>query len=268
MAEKTVLLKKEGHIATITLNRPDVLNALDDTVFNGVLDALADINRDENCRVAVLTGAGRAFSASADINWESKGKDSMLPDTDIDEGIRMIRHTAQAVTKGIIELEKPTIAMINGLAIGTAFDWVLACDLRVASTEAKFMNAFIHMGIFPNSGACWTYPKHMGLTKAFELLYTGDWLSAEEAFKIGFLNRLTTPENLEKETMALANKVAQKAPIAVRMMKRQVYQALFNNLDAILDLGADAEMITLKTQDHKEALAAFRTKRKPTFKGK
>jgi len=263
LAEKTILVKKQDNIATIIMNRPEVMNALNHTMFMEFLAALADVNQDENIRVAIITGAGKAFCASADVEYESKGKDALLPDTEIEEGIRYIRHTAQAITKAIIDLEKPTIGMINGAAVGDGFDWALACDLRVGSTNARFMNAFIRMGIAPNSGAPWLYPKLMGLTKSFELLYTGDWLKAEEANKIGLFNRLVAPEDLEKETLALAHKIAEQAPIPIRMMKRQVYQGLQTSFDVILDLAGDAEMICVKTQDHKEALAAFRAKRKP-----
>ncbi len=182
--------------------------------------------------------------------------------------MRYIRHTAQAITKGIINLEKPTIAMINGLAVGDGFDWVLACDLRVASTNARFMNAFIRMALAPNTGATWLFPRLMGMAKTFELLYTGDWLMAEEANKLGLFNKLVAPEDLEKETMALARKIAKQAPIPIRMMKAQVYRGLETNFDVILDLAGDAEMICVKTEDHKEALAAFRAKREPVFKGR
>lgn len=268
MTAKTILVKKEEHISTITMNRPEVLNALNHTMFEEFLAALAEVNRDEDVRVVIITGAGKAFCASADLNAESKGKDSLLPDTPIEEGVRYIRHTAQAITKGIINLEKPTIAMINGLAVGDGFDWVLACDLRVASTNARFMNAFIRMAIAPNSGATWFFPRLMGMAKAFELLYTGDWLMAEEADKLGLFNKLVAPEDLEKETMALARKIAKQAPIPIRMMKAQVYRGLETNFDVILDLAGDAEMICVKTEDHKEALAAFRAKREPVFKGR
>ena len=268
MTAKTILVKKEEHISTITMNRPEVLNALNHTMFEEFLAALAEVNRDEDVRVVIITGAGKAFCASADLNAESKGKDSLLPDTPIEEGVRYIRHTAQAITRGIINLEKPTIAMINGLAVGDGFDWVLACDLRVASTNARFMNAFIRMAIAPNSGATWFFPRLMGMTKAFELLYTGDWLMAEEADKLGLFNKLVAPEDLEKETMALARKIAKQAPIPIRMMKAQVYRGLETNFDVILDLAGDAEMICVKTEDHKEALAAFRAKREPVFKGR
>ena len=268
MTAKTILVKKEDHIATITMNRPEVMNALSHALFEEFLAALAEVNRDEDVWVVIITGAGKAFCASADLNAESKGKDSLLPDTPIEEGVRYIRHTAQAITKAIINLEKPTIAMVNGLAVGDGFDWVLACDLRVASTNAKFMNAFIRMALAPNTGATWLLPRALGMMKALELLYTGDWLTAEEADKLGLFTKLVAPEDLEKETMALARKIARQAPIPNRMVKSQAYRGLETNFDVILDLSGDAEIICLKTEDHKEALAAFRAKREPVFKGK
>lgn len=268
MTGKTVLLKKEDHIATITMNRPEVYNALDHTLFEDLLGALKEVNADDDVRVVILTGAGKAFCSGVDLKSKSEGGDALLPNTAIDEGVRYIRHFPQAITRGIIQLEKPTIAMINGVAVADGFDWVLACDLRVASTNAKFMNAFIRMALFPNTGATWLLPRAIGLTKAFELLYTGDWLSAEEANKLGLFNKLVAPEDLEKETMALARKIAKQAPIPMRMMKRQTWQGLETSFDVILDLAGDAEMICVKTEDHKAALAAFRAKKEPEFKGK
>ena len=268
MQAKTVVVKKEDHIATITLNRPEAMNALNHSLFEEFLAALGEVNRDDDVWVVIITGAGKAFCVGVDIKEKSGGADRLLPDTTIEEGIRYARHYPQAITRAIIDLEKPTIAMVNGPALADGFDWALACDLRVASTNARFMNAFIRMAVFPNTGATWLMPRVLGMTKAFELLYTGEWLNAEEADRLGILNRLASPENLEKETMALAKRIASQAPIPIRMMKRQVWLGMETNFDAILDLAGDAEMICLKTEDHKEALAAFRQKREPVFKGK
>ncbi|MBW2137921.1 MAG: enoyl-CoA hydratase/isomerase family protein [Deltaproteobacteria bacterium] len=268
MPYDTIVLKKEGSIATVILNRPEVMNAISPQMFDELNDSLGDVAGDKDIRVVVLTGAGHAFSASVDIEAESDGKDRFLPDLSPEAQRRFVQDVPQRVTKAIFNLEKPTIAMVNGPAVGDAFDWVLACDLRVASTNAKFMCGFIRMGLIPDTGATWFYPRLLGLTRALELLFTEDWLDADEAYRIGLLNRLVPPEELESATMALAKKVAGQAPIAVKLAKMHVYRGLQMSLHESLDMAASDEVMALGTQDHKEALAAFRKRRRPVFKGK
>ena len=164
-------------------------------------------------------------------------------------------------------MEKPTIAMINGVCLGAGFDLALACDLRIASEKARFMCGFVKIGLFPGFGAAWLYPRTMGLAKAFELLFTGDTLEAKEAKEIGLLNKLTTPEELESVTMTLAKKITDGPPIALRLMKSQVYKGLGTDLVTALDEAAICESITLASMDHKEGITAFREKRTPSFEG-
>lgn len=268
MAYETIIVKKEDGVATVVLNRPQVLNAVNHQMFVELNRALDEVDADDGVRVMVLTGAGRAFCASVDIKEKRGNKDRLLEDVGIEDVRRYCRSYPQRITRGIVNLQKPTIAMVNGLAVGDGFDWVLACDLRVGSTAARFANAVVGLGLVSNTGATWFYPRHMGLGKAFELLYTGAWLEAEEAYRIGLLNKLTQPEDLEKETMALARKIAKQAPVAVRLTKMNVYRGLEMDLDAALELAADGEAMTLKTEDHREAMAAFLEKREPKFKGR
>jgi len=265
---ETIILKKRGAIATIVLNRPEVLNAISPIMFDELDNAFKDVDADADIRVVILTGSGRAFSASVDLEEETNGKDRFLPDMGPDEQRQFVREFPQKVTKTIMEMEKPTIAMVNGPAIGDAFDWVLACDLRVASTKARFMCGFVRMGLIPDTGATWFYPRLLGLPKTFELLFTENWLEAEEAYRIGMLNRLVQPGELESETMAMANQVARQAPIAVKLSKAHVYRGLKMSLDDSLEMAADGEILAMATEDHREALAAFREKRKPVFKGR
>ena len=265
---ETIILKKRGAIATIVLNRPEVLNAISPIMFDELDNAFKDVDADADIRVVILTGAGRAFSASVDLEEETNGKDRFLPDMGPDEQRQFVREFPQRVTRAIMDIEKPTIAMVNGPAIGDAFDWVLACDLRVASTKARFMCGFVRMGLIPDTGATWFYPRLLGLPKTFELLFTENWLEAEEAYRIGMLNRLVQPGELESETMAMANQVARQAPIAVKLSKAHVYRGLKMSLNDSLEMAADGEIVAMATEDHREALAAFREKRKPVFKGR
>lgn len=269
MKFETVILKKEGHVATIILNRPQMLNAITAQMFEELIAALKDVNDDENIRVMVLTGAGKAFCSSLDIK-EAKAEvgKRLLPDMGIEELRQFARHNPQKVTVGIRNMEKPTIAMVNGLAIADGFDWVLACDIRIGSENARFMNGFGRMALFPNTGATWLYPRAMALSKALELMYTGDWVEAQEAYQIGILNKVVSPDQLEKVTMELARKIAKGPPIAIRLMKMQTYKGLEMGLETALELAADGEIMCMFTQDHVEAVSAFLEKREPVFKGK
>jgi len=266
---ETIILRKEGQVATITLNRPQVMNAINMQMFEELLSALQNVNEDENVRVMVLTGAGKAFCASLDLK-EGKGEvgNRLLPHMSIEEVRQLARHSPQRVTLGIRNMEKPTIAMVNGLAIADGFDWALACDIRVGSENARFMNAFVKMALFPNTGMTWLLPRVVGLGKALEILYTGDWLEAEEAYRIGILNKLIPSAELEKVAMELAHRIAKGPPAALKLIKLQTHKGLEMSLETALELAADGEVICLSTQDHIEAVAAFLEKREPVFTGK
>ena len=268
MAYNTILLERADHIARLTLNRPERLNALNEEMFAELNHALDDVAGDTSLRVFVITGAGRAFCASADIKDESRGGGQLLGHKDPYETYRFIRAMPQGVTSKLHNLAIPTIAMVNGLAIGDGFDWVLACDIRVGSENSRFMNAFLQMGLVSNTGSTWLYNRAMGISKALELLYTGDWLEAEEAKECGVLSHLVTAGELEETTMELARKIAARAPIPNRMVKGMMYRGLTQTLDDHLAEAAQVEVLTLNSQDHIEALASFREKRVPHFKGK
>jgi len=268
MEFQTILLEKGGHVARLTLNRPERLNALNEEMFGELNVALEQVAGDDDVRVLVLTGAGRAFCASADIKDERKGGDQLLGHKEPYEIWQFIRTGPQGVTMRLHQMEKPTIAMVNGLAIGDGFDWVLACDIRIGSEHARFMNAFLQMGLVSNTGSTWLYNRAMGINKALELLYTGDWLEAEEAHRLGVLNHLVPAERLEEETVAMARRIAEKPPIPNRLAKGMVYRGLTQTLEQSLVEAAQVEVLTLTSQDHREALSAFLEKRKPVFKGR
>ena len=269
MKFETILFEKRDHIAKITLNRPERLNALNERMFDEINAALEDVAGDDEVRVMVLTGAGKAFCASADIKDLGPGKgDRLMEGKSSFEAWQFISTHPQRVTLQIHHMNKPTIAMVNGLAIGDGFDWVLACDIRVGSENARFMNAFIKMALVSNTGATWLYPRALGMSKALELLYTGDWLEAEESHRLGVLNRLVPAERLEEETMALARQIAEQPPIPNRLVKGMVRRGLNDTLEEHLIEGAEVEVLTLTTEDHREALAAFKEKRKGVFTGR
>ncbi|GAB6162412.1 enoyl-CoA hydratase-related protein [Desulfothermus naphthae] len=268
MGYETIQVTKEGQIAKLTLNRPDKRNAINRRMMEELVEALSDIAEDDGVRVLVLTGAGKAFCAGADVDLMPGGGKEEITEQSVEKLRRSFLF--RAVKKIILtlhQMEKPTIAMINGVCVGAGFDLALACDLRTASQYAKFMCGFVKIGLFPGFGAAWLYPRAMGLTKAFEMLFTGDTLVAQEAKEIGMINKLTTAEELENITMDLARKIADGPPIAIRLMKAQVYKGLRLDLATALDEAALCESITLASKDHLEGITAFREKRKPVFKG-
>ena len=172
------------------------------------------------------------------------------------------------VVRKLRSIEKPTIAMVNGSAVGGGCPLALACDIRIGSEKARFMNAFVRVGLSSGWGGPWLYPRLMGMGKALEILLTGDFLEAQEAERIGVLNRLVPAEELEKETMELARKIAAGPPIAIKMTKRQVYQGLGYDLETALYRADEGEYFCVGTADHEEGVTAFLEKRPPEFKGK
>lgn len=265
----TILLKKENWIATITLNRPDRLNAVTPKMAHELLAAIEDVDKDDEVRVLVLTGAGRGFCAGADVGGMTGGtQEGMGTARSAEEMRRYHSRVVGRICLGLQKLQKPTIAMVNGIAVGGGFDMALACDMRIGSKNTRFRNAFVKIGLFPGWGGTWLYPRVMGLAKALEYLFTGDFLEAEEAEKIGVLNKLVPSEDLERETMGLARKIAQGPPIAIRLMKLQAYKGLQMDLETALEMAAACETITLTSEDHKEGVAAFREKREAQFKGR
>ncbi|RLB25879.1 MAG: enoyl-CoA hydratase, partial [Deltaproteobacteria bacterium] len=184
---ETIKVTKEKPLATLTLNRPDKRNALNRRMMQELVEALSDISEDDGIRVLILTGAGKAFCAGADVDIMPGGGDVKELGEQSVENLRrsFIFKSARKIILSLHQMEKPTIAMINGVCVGAGFDLALACDLRTASENAKFMCGFVKIGLFPGFGAAWLYPRAMGLGKALELLFTGDMLEAREAKEIG-----------------------------------------------------------------------------------
>ncbi len=269
MDYQTIVLEKREYIAVLTLNRPEKLNAISSQMTEELVSALDDVDEDDQVRVLVITGAGWGFCSGADVGRMAGGAQRGAGAVRGAEEIRQgLTRSAGRVIPRLQKMKKPTIAMVNGAAVGAGCDLSFACDLRTGSENARFMNAFIRIGLFPGWGGTWLYPRVMGLGKALEYLFTGDFIEAEEAEKIGVLNRLVPADELEKETMALANKIANGPPIAIRLTKLQVYKGLDMDLETALQMAAAAETITLTSEDHREGVAAFREKRRPKYQGR
>ncbi|MHB8575451.1 MAG: enoyl-CoA hydratase/isomerase family protein [Dehalococcoidia bacterium] len=267
MDYKTLLVERSGRIITVTLNRPERLNSLSAELTDELGGLLTDLaNGDEDLRCLVLTGAGRAFCAGGDTGGMPGGK-SERPRRSAEDVRRGFRN-AQRVVLGLQRLEIPTIAMVNGDAVGAGFDLACACDLRTAAQQARFMVAYRRIGLIPGWGGAWLYPRRLGLSKAAELMFTGDFMSAEEGYRLGMINRVVPAEQLQVETMALAGRIASGPPISLRLMKQMLYRGMETNLETSMLMAATGSAITLLSEDHVEGISAFREKRSAEFQGR
>ena len=262
MNEPHALYDIKGHIAIITLNRPKAKNAFSPEMISLWREYLEKAKRDDTIRVIIVTGKGDTFCSGGDIKDMADGK---LKSWDMK---RFLWDGVHRIVLTLEDLDKPVIAAINGAAMGAGMDMAIMCDLRVCSDKAKLAESYIMMGLVPGDGGAYFLPRLVGTSKGLELLLTGDVISPDEAQRLGIVNRVVPHEILMEETMKLAEKIAVKPPLAVRMMKRAVYQGATSTLRAHLDYISSQLSLLSETQDHVEAAKAFLEKRKPVFMGK
>ena len=262
-------VNREQGFATLTLNRPDRLNSLGSDLLKSLVDSLESVASDDSIRAVIITGSGRAFCSGADTDEMTGGKSDgphKLGPTGA-EGLRRGFHLAQELILGVHQMEKPVIAAINGDAVGAGFDLACACDIRIASDKARFMAAYIHVGLFPGYGGTWLYPRLFGYAKAAELMYTGSFMDVTEARSLGFLNDVVPDQDLKGAAEDMARRIADGPPIAIRLAKTMMRRGLSMDLETSLEMSAAAEAITLSSTDHVEGMEALRQKRRPKFKG-
>jgi 2-(1,2-epoxy-1,2-dihydrophenyl)acetyl-CoA isomerase len=258
---QTLFQSRRGAVATITLNRPEARNALDIVMRRELAAVLDEIEADDSARVVILTGAGGHFCAGGDVKT-----------------MREKRHTAaegrgrvellNAMVLRLVHFPKPTIAMVDGYAVGAGSNLALCCDLIVASDRARFGELFWKIGLVPDGGGTWLLPRVVGLARAKELIFTADIIDAAEAARIGLVNRVVPVGELERTTHALAEKIAAGPPAVLKMAKHMVNRAATSDLAGALDLEAFSQGIAIASEDHQEGLAAFFDKRPPTFTGR
>jgi enoyl-CoA hydratase len=256
---ETILVEKRESVAVITINRPDKLNALGRKVHAEGVAALDELRRDEAVRVVVITGAGeKAFIAGADIS-------EFAGETPASQRNLFYERT---LFNSIDTFPKPVIAMVNGFCLGGGCELALACDIRVCSENARFAQPEINLGIMCGGGGTQRLTRLIGEGRAMEMILTGDMIDAPTALQFGLVNHVFSKEELETKTLELANKLAQKAPIALQLSKEAVKLASRSNLDEGLRREVDLFAICFSTADKEEGVAAFLEKRKPVFKGK
>ncbi len=260
---ETIIFTTDGPIATIKLNRPDKLNAFGGPMREEILDVLAKIGADDAVRVVIVTGEGRGFSAGGDIDHLKR-----LRENNDEEGFRQVLANGQRITKTMRSLPKPVIAAVNGPCAGAGFSFALGCDIRIASDAATFGASFSRIGLHPDWGGSWFLPKLVGSASACELIFTGSMISAEEAQRIGLVNRVVAHAELMPTVLELATTVAKSAPRVVRLAKESIYRSLSSDMESAFTREGEVQMECFYSDDFLEGLTAFKEKRAPRFSGR
>ncbi len=261
-----VLYAQDGGVVTLTLNQPDIRNAISDpAMIEAILAALDRLDRDGHVQVAILTGAGTAFSSGGNV--KKMGASGGLADGLPVRTRYNYRTGIQRIPLAFEALEVPVIAAVNGPAIGAGCDLACMCDLRIAATSARFAESFVKLGIIPGDGGAWLLPRVVGFSKACEMALTGDPIDASEALACGLVSKVVPDSELLDAARALALRIAANPPHAVRMTKRLLQEGRHMRLDSLLELSAAMQSLAHATADHREAIAAFLAKRPPQFTG-
>ena len=262
-AGPVLLETKHDGIASLVMNRPDRLNALNNELTTALNDALGRIAEDESVRVVVITGAGRAFCAGGDLALIGKGRttgstQSLEP---------LLRSGMQAVLR-MRTMSQPVIAAVNGAAAGAGMNIALAADIRIAAEEAAFGQNFAKVGLFPDFGGTYFLPQLIGPAKAAELFYTGDMIDAKAALRLGIVNQVVPGEQLEAEVKALAQKIMQGPPLAIQAVKKALFGSEKKKLAEALEHEVQEQVRCYLSEDCSEGIRAFFEKRAPQFRGK
>jgi len=258
---EAIVFHKEKGVAVITLNRPQTLNALEAKMIDELFLAFDEIERDDEIRAVVITGAGRAFSSGGHISGIQDLAESTIVGR---EGVLRLGKLIMRIAA----VEKPVIAAVNGLAVGAGCNLALAADIVIASENAVFAEIFSRIGLVPDAGGMYTLPRLVGVSKAKEICFTGDMVAAEEAERIGMVSRVVPTEELEAVALSLAERLAKGPVKALGLIKTIINKGLTSDLAAVCEYEAQAQSILFQTEDFKEGLQAYLEKREPRFKGR
>lgn len=259
MEFKNILVEKEGNIAIMTINRPASLNALNSETLKELDIAIDVLAEDEEVLAVILTGAGKAFVAGADI--------TEMKDLNVNQG-RKFGLLGNKVFRKLEIMEKPVIAAVNGFALGGGCEISMACDIRLASAKAKFGQPEVGLGITPGFGGTQRLPRLVGASMAKQLIFTGEIIGAEEALRIGLVNKVVEPEKLMEEAKEMAKKIANNAPIAVKLCKAAINRGVQCDIDTAISYEAEVFGECFSTEDQKEGMTAFVEKRDKCFRNK
>lgn len=263
--QPTLLYEVRDHVATITLNRPEALNAFNDDLLGNWELALDRAQRDQDVRVVLVTGTGRAFCVGGDVRamGEKRSEDS-TPITRRNH----LKETVHRVALAAAALDKPYIAAVNGPAVGAGMDMASMADIRIASNSARFAMSYVKVGIIPGDGGCYYLPRIVGMAKALDLIWSGRFMSADEALAAGYVSRVVPADDLMQETLALAREYAKGPSVAIQLAKSLAYRSADTTLEAGLHLAQLAMTIAQTTEDAREGPRAFVEKREARFAGR
>ena len=262
---KCLIYEVKDAVATLTLNRPERLNALGDTLRDDLYDAVLRASQDPDIRVLVVTGAGKGFCAGGDVKAMNDSKEGRAPARPLEDKFAPLR---DRVLLAMRDASKPVIAAVNGAAAGAGMNLALGCDIRLASTAARFTQAFVKRGLHPDWGGTYFLPRLVGMAKACELIFTGEIIDAQEALRLGIVNAVYAPEELMPAAYELARKIASGPPVAIRLAKRALYHSEETDLRGALEFETFAQNVCSETEDAREGIRAFVEKRAPSFKGR
>ena len=260
-----ILFERAGGIATITLNRPEAGNAFTIEMLAEWERALRECILDDAIRAVVLTGAGRIFCSGGDVKRMARNAEAGQGPWD---RRKYLTDHVHRIPLTLMELDKPYIVAVNGAATGAGMDMALMGDIRIAAESARFAESYIKVGFVAGDGGAWMLPRLIGQPKALELLWTGDFVSAQEAERIGLVNKVVPDAELMAATRAMAERLANGPTVAIRLMKRMVQQGAGSDFRTALDFAASCVGIVAATEDYREATRAFAERRKPEFKGR
>lgn len=256
-------IQRDGPILTLTMSQPETRNALTgNTAVEEFVQICDDIRKDPSVRVVILTAEGPIFSSGGNVKDMKRFFDEALTPDQISEEYRQ---GIQRLPKALYKLDVPIICAVNGPAIGAGLDLTCMCDIRIASEKATFAESFVRVGIVPGDGGAWLLPRAVGMSKASEMAFTGETLTAEQALGCGLVSRVVPHESLQDEARALASKIAANPGAVLRMTKRLLREGERSSLESLLEISASYQALAHKTADHREAVTAFIEKRTPQF---
>jgi 2-(1,2-epoxy-1,2-dihydrophenyl)acetyl-CoA isomerase len=250
-------------VATVTLNRPEVMNAVDHSMRKNLFAAFDELARAPDIRAVVLTGAGKSFCAGADLKSAAAN-----PDTTLRRTARTLLHDFQPLIECISRMDKPVIAAVNGASLGIGMSLALACDLMVMADTAYLKSPFVGIGLIPDGGVAWFLTRRIGYARTLEVLAEGQKLAAARCLELGLANRVVAADTLASSAAAWAAALAEKPPVAMALTKRVARLSMSVGLSEALSLEAELQTLCASTEDAREAIAAFAEKRTPTFRGR
>lgn len=258
MEYKSIKYEVNNHVAKITMSVPEKMNALDARMSEELIAVMEEVRYDDNVKAVVLTGVGKAFCAGGDV--------TIFPTLTLEQSIKAVREEGRSLVGAFTKLPKPIIAAVNGYAVGAGLSLALISDMVIASDKAWFGAAFVNIGLIPDVGSLYFLPRLMGLQRAKELVFTGKNIDAQEAYRMGFVNKVVEHDKLEETVNQMSQFLADKPALSMALSKALMHQGLDMGVDELIEAEGMTQGVCMQSDDCKEGISAFMNKRKPNFK--